>query len=217
MKEPSVLGNEKRAWWRARCRQRLAEHIREALGIEVAPPEVQLLEAEDMQYSWKVREGSLNPLFKKHLSKHSVQAYMRLYHEVGQSFYATHREVTDPVELTPLCVDTDKSTPEPREDGYIQQLIDENARLTEELEQISKQVEVLKEANVLAENNLKAQEIMLQEASATINFHQQDAQQWMAVAETYKNSCIQCSNALLQLIGFTEAEQFSALEEMTSG
>ncbi|KAL6228586.1 hypothetical protein BDW75DRAFT_226652 [Aspergillus navahoensis] len=36
-----------------------------------------------MQYSWKVKEPSLNPLFKKNLSKHSVRAYMRLYHEVG--------------------------------------------------------------------------------------------------------------------------------------
>ncbi|KAL4745861.1 hypothetical protein BDW72DRAFT_198246 [Aspergillus terricola var. indicus] len=207
MKEPSVLGNEKRAWWRIRCRQRLAEHIRETLGIQVAPTEVRLQEAEHMQYSWKVKEPSLNRLFKRHLSKHSVRAYMQLYHEVGKSFYATHREVTDPVELTPLCISMDENTSEPSEEDYIQQLIDENTRLTEDLEQVTKQAKSLEEAKVLAESNLKVQEIMLQEAQATINFHQQDAQQWMAVAETYQNSCIQCSSALSQLISFTEGIQ----------
>ncbi|KAL4861087.1 hypothetical protein BDV12DRAFT_191311 [Aspergillus spectabilis] len=213
MKEPSItLGNQKRARWRIRCRQRLAEHIRETLGIQVMPSEVRLLECEDMRYSWKISDPSLNLLFKRHLSKHSVRAYMRLYHEVGKSFYATHQVITDPVDQ-PLCANTDEEVPELDEEYCMQQLIDENARLAEELERINKKAKTLEDAKVLAENNMDAQEVKLQEVQAAINFHQQDAQQWMAVAQTYQNSCIQCSNALSQLINFTEGiqSQFSVI------
>ncbi|KAL4924641.1 uncharacterized protein BDV17DRAFT_295275 [Aspergillus undulatus] len=208
MGKPSIiLGNQKRAWWRTKCRQRLADHIRETLGIEVTPTEVRLLEAEDMRYSWKVKEPSLNLIFQKNLSKHSVRAYMRLYNEVGKSFHATEREITSPVGSTPPATDTDESSPEPSEEICIQKLIEENTRLAEDLDVMTKKAKAVEEARVLAENNIKIQEVMLQEAQAAISFHQHDAQQWMAVAETYQNSCIQCSNALSQLINLTEGIQ----------
>ena len=61
------------------------------LGIQVKPSEVRLRPNEDdLKYAWKVDDPSLEPLFEKHLSKHSVGAYMQLYREVGQSFHAVH-------------------------------------------------------------------------------------------------------------------------------
>ena len=61
------------------------------LGIQVKPSEVRLRSSEeDLRYTWKVDDPSLEPLFDKHLSKHSVGAYMQLYREVGQSFHAVH-------------------------------------------------------------------------------------------------------------------------------
>lgn len=61
------------------------------LGIQVKPSEVRLRPSEDdLKYAWKVDDPSLEPLFEKHLSKHSVGAYMQLYREVGQSFHAVH-------------------------------------------------------------------------------------------------------------------------------
>lgn len=102
------MNNQKRASWRSMCRRRLAQHIckimkcyscyisnlkntDETLGIQVKPSEVRLRPNEDgLQYAWKVDDPSLESLFDKHLSKHSVGAYMQLYREVGQSFHAVH-------------------------------------------------------------------------------------------------------------------------------
>jgi hypothetical protein len=40
----------------------------------------------DVPYDWQVDDPLMKPLFQKHLSKHSVGAYMQLYREVGHSF-----------------------------------------------------------------------------------------------------------------------------------
>ena len=69
------------------------------LGIQIKPSEVRLVRSseEDLRYTWKVDDPSLEPLFDKHLSKHSVGAYMQLYREVGQSFHAVHFNSTQQV------------------------------------------------------------------------------------------------------------------------
>jgi hypothetical protein len=100
------LGNKKRASWRATCRNRLSQHIcylpftqfcavqsltsriGETLGIEVQPSDVRLKPEEDMPYRWQIDDPALEPLFQKHLSKHSVGAYMLLHKRVGQTFQA---------------------------------------------------------------------------------------------------------------------------------
>lgn len=72
------------------CRA-LIERIDETIGIQVKPSEVRLRSSnEDSKYGWQIDDPSLEPLFEKHLSKHSVGAYMQLCREVGQSFYAIH-------------------------------------------------------------------------------------------------------------------------------
>lgn len=160
-----------------------------------------------MQYSWKIKDPSLSILFKKHLSKHSVRAYMRLYREVGRSFNAIHREIPSPVSIPPLEVDKDEAMSELNGRCHFQQPTDENYRLAEELKEVNERLKVLEEANAAAEKKMRTQEAMLQEAQTTIQFYQQDAQQWMTVAGTYQNSCVQCSNALSQLISFIEGIQ----------
>lgn len=47
---------------------------------------------EDMPYRWKIEDPCLEYLFQKHLSKHSVGAYMLLQREVGQKFFAIQSE-----------------------------------------------------------------------------------------------------------------------------
>jgi hypothetical protein len=179
----------------------------EMTGIQITPIEVRLLETEDLGYSWRIKDASLNILFRKHLSKHSVRAYMRLYHEVGKSFCATSREAMHKSGLTPPCSESEGSVLEQRDVNRIQELTDENTRLAEELGRMKEEARILAQAKTLAENEAKNREIMLQEAQATIQFHQQDAQQWMAVAETYQASCIQCSDALRRLIDLAEGAQ----------
>ncbi|OJJ71708.1 hypothetical protein ASPBRDRAFT_575060 [Aspergillus brasiliensis CBS 101740] len=121
----------------------------------------------------------------QHLSKHSVRAYMRLYHEVRKSFCATARETMDKSSLTPLCTESEGIVLEQRDVNRIQELTNENVRLAEELGRMKEEAIILAHAKTLAESEAKKKrEIMLQEAQATIQCHQQDAQQWMAVAET---------------------------------
>jgi hypothetical protein len=55
----------------------------------VKPSEVRLKFGEEQaQYAWKFNDKSLVPLFDKHLSKHSVGAYMQLHREAGKGFCA---------------------------------------------------------------------------------------------------------------------------------
>jgi hypothetical protein len=43
---------------------------------------------EDLEYAWQINDASLEIVFRKNLSKHSVGVYMRLSPEVGLSFRA---------------------------------------------------------------------------------------------------------------------------------
>lgn len=53
------------------------------------PSEVRLkFGEEEAQYAWKFNDKNLEPLFEKHLSKHSVGAYMQLHREAGKGFCA---------------------------------------------------------------------------------------------------------------------------------
>jgi hypothetical protein len=67
----------------------------------VKPSEVRLKFGEDQaQYAWKFNDKSLVPLFDKHLSKHSVGAYMQLHREAGKGFCAV-----DPKEIAKVFHD----------------------------------------------------------------------------------------------------------------
>ena len=57
------------------------------LGILIEPMQVRLITDVDDSYAWKVLPEKKH-LFTKHLSKHSIRAYMELWREVGISFEA---------------------------------------------------------------------------------------------------------------------------------
>lgn len=62
--------------------------VGETLGIKVQPSAVRLKPEEDMHYRWQIDDPSLEHLFQKHLSKHSVGAYILLHNGAGKSFRA---------------------------------------------------------------------------------------------------------------------------------
>ena len=60
------------------------------LGLNIHPSHVRLKSNNDsMEYTWKILDQDLVPLFQQHLSKHSVSAYKRLYSEIGKTFHVT--------------------------------------------------------------------------------------------------------------------------------
>ncbi|PWY96028.1 hypothetical protein BO94DRAFT_542106 [Aspergillus sclerotioniger CBS 115572] len=194
----SRLSNEKRARWRTKCREHLSKHIWEALQITINPSEVRLITSEPQaQYMWKIDDDSLQPLFNKHLSKHSVGAYMQLCQEVGKSFYAVRPEIINKDDIQPSPSDR------------LQILQQNNADLTQELEDIKKQVASLQDDKRIAEEKILTHESSITEAQVTIHLLQQDVQQWMAAAEYYQFSCIRCSEALKETI--------LSLQELDSG
>jgi len=68
------------------------------VGILIEPSEVRLITGPDDPYAWTMLPGK-EYLFKKHLSKHSLEAYMELCQEVGVSFEAVPAKVDGPIAL----------------------------------------------------------------------------------------------------------------------
>ncbi|KAF3031298.1 hypothetical protein E8E11_000780 [Didymella keratinophila] len=100
----SKKSNEERAKWRARCRQRLAEHIGEKLGCSFGPTDVRLVTGSDDPYVWTYpqQHGSL---FQKQLSNHSTGAYVKLIGEVGKTIHAVPASVNKTTEAASRASD----------------------------------------------------------------------------------------------------------------
>jgi hypothetical protein len=96
--------NRERAEWRSKCRRKLSDHLRptpthdwfhqankvsteSTLGLTIEPLQVRLITHLDDSYIWKALPEKQH-LFEKHLSKHSVGAYVELCRGVGISFEA---------------------------------------------------------------------------------------------------------------------------------
>ncbi|KAH6881111.1 hypothetical protein B0T10DRAFT_580967 [Thelonectria olida] len=79
--------NIDRSQWRMKCRERLAQHIKENLRLDVHPEDVRLIPNRDDLYQWE-KHPSKKHLFDKHLSKLSIGPLKELYREVGLSFRA---------------------------------------------------------------------------------------------------------------------------------
>ncbi|KAF2182670.1 hypothetical protein K469DRAFT_669658 [Zopfia rhizophila CBS 207.26] len=86
--------NGERAKWRARCRDELSKHIKENLGFSIDPSQVRLITGPDDPYEWSYLHEKRH-LFEKHLSKHTLRAYLELYNGVGKSFEAVSTNVSD--------------------------------------------------------------------------------------------------------------------------
>lgn len=85
-----------------------------------------------------------------------------------------------------------------------QQLKDENARLSRDLENAKKDMAALKLAKAEMDDEVQVQKSIIREAQMAIYLHQQDIQKWIAVAEVYQANCIRCTDALEQLITFAQ-------------
>jgi hypothetical protein len=62
----------------------LLKHEDKTLGIQVKPSEVRLTSNdEDLDYAWQINDASLEIVFRKNLSKHSVGVYMNCPEKLG--------------------------------------------------------------------------------------------------------------------------------------
>lgn len=76
--------------------------------------------------------------------------------------------------------------------------------LSGELEQAKKDIEGLKLAVAEAKGEAQVRKSIIRDAEMAIHLHQQDIQNWMAVAEVYQTSSIQSSDALGKIIAFVQ-------------
>jgi len=100
--------NQERAKWRTDCRNALSKHISETyhrepiplftkcseaerLGLSVEPSQVRLVPGPHDPYMWDY-PPHLKTLFKKNMSKQTVNVYKALYREVGKSFKVAPRD-----------------------------------------------------------------------------------------------------------------------------
>ncbi|CAP80015.1 hypothetical protein PCH_Pc12g03880 [Penicillium rubens Wisconsin 54-1255] len=148
----------------------------ERLEIKVDPSEVRLKTEDECLYTWQIDDPSLKPLFQKHMSKHSVGAYMQLHRE--------REKQTDLENVT--------------------RIQSENLSLVEKLRAAEAKASRFEEAVRQAEAEIKGRNSTIQEAQMTIQLHQQDILNWMAVAEWYQTKCFQCSNVLGQMMAFLQ-------------
>ncbi|KAK1849361.1 hypothetical protein CCHR01_08038 [Colletotrichum chrysophilum] len=89
---PRRQSNLERAKWRAKCRDVLAEHIEQRLGIKLDPGQVRLNPSNDDCYSWKLLVDDHLYLFERNLSDQTIGVYKDLCNLVGQVFEAVPRE-----------------------------------------------------------------------------------------------------------------------------
>jgi chromosome segregation ATPase len=80
----------------------------------------------------------------------------------------------------------------------------ENLSLEEKLKAAEAKASRFEEAIKQAEAEIKGRNSTIQEAQMTIQLHQQDILNWMAVAEWYQTKCFQCSNVLGQMMAFLQ-------------
>ncbi|OQD77342.1 hypothetical protein PENANT_c113G04627 [Penicillium antarcticum] len=83
----TLTSNEKRALSRQQCREALAAHIHERLGLTVAPSRVRLQPSAADGYAWSV-SGSQKHLLKTKLSNGTVGFYQAIRDALGCSIEA---------------------------------------------------------------------------------------------------------------------------------
>ncbi|KAK9847350.1 hypothetical protein MYU51_019563 [Penicillium brevicompactum] len=82
-----LSSNEKRAFFREQCREALAAHIHNRLGLVVAPSQVRLQPSAGDGYAWSVTE-SKKSLLQSNLGSGSVGLYRSICEELGRSLEA---------------------------------------------------------------------------------------------------------------------------------
>ncbi|CAG7951589.1 unnamed protein product [Penicillium salamii] len=82
-----LSSNEKRAFFRQQCREALAAHIHNRLGLVVAPGQVHLQPSAGDGYAWSVTESNKS-LLQSNLGSGSVGLYRSICEELGRSLEA---------------------------------------------------------------------------------------------------------------------------------
>ncbi|KAL6240895.1 hypothetical protein RBB50_012154 [Rhinocladiella similis] len=143
-------GNVQRAEWRRKCRQILADHLRDKLSVIIEPSQVRLVPNLQDGYMW-VRQPEREHLFMKQLSKHSVGAYMELCREINVSIEAVAMVETN-------LAESKLSTSGVSYISQLDRLQSENARLTNALSHSEDKIRAEIEARQQAEEKFKQRE-----------------------------------------------------------
>ncbi|KAI9767656.1 MAG: hypothetical protein M1840_005527 [Geoglossum simile] len=198
----SRSNNLERAKWRSKCREKLSEHIRNNLGIPIEPMQVRLITGVDDSYTWKVLPEKTH-LFEKHLSKHSIGAYMELCRGVGISFEAV------------LAVGSSQRKPEESADtklsftAKIQDLQTENIELNNQLNEWRNQAVRKSELRRLAEDRASHLKIDNQQL-------QQDIQKLALVVDYLRGITIKSSQEVNKVLEKVKPElHFFSRQDMS--
>ncbi|KAI9776363.1 MAG: hypothetical protein M1839_000443 [Geoglossum umbratile] len=194
MASPRV-SNLERAKWRARCRQRLSEHIQSKIGISIEPSQVRLITCVDDPYNWTFLPEKWH-LFGKHLSKHSIGAYMELCRDVGISFEAVAAGASTQCTAQVKQDDAPPSQPDVSFLAKIQQLEAENSRLTSELNQWQEQAVRESELKGHTEEEVNQLQSALQAAQTDIQQMRHEINNWALTADFFRKSTIKSCRGL---------------------
>ncbi|KAI0534968.1 hypothetical protein GGR58DRAFT_28656 [Xylaria digitata] len=173
---PTRQSNAERRRGRDECREKLAKHIHDKLGIIIKPSGVRLSPRSNDPYIWRVLPGKeelFSKIFAKNLSDHSIGTYRLLCREVGESFEAvppnTQRSTVDSV--IPL------SAPEPSFSSMIDKLREENAKLSHDVYELrsraaaeSRQRQFVEEENRQLHNIRQQLEGQLRDYANTVDY-----------------------------------------------
>ncbi|KAH1914114.1 hypothetical protein KXW44_005069 [Aspergillus fumigatus] len=136
--------NEKRAQRRQQCREALANHIYDRLGLRIQPQAVRLQPAPEDGYTWSVTDSKAH-LMKTSLSSGTVGLYDAICKEIGRSIEAVRpsREADEVLDsdLSPDFGEGDSFT------AIIERLKRENGQLREEIGQLRDQIEKISRAS----------------------------------------------------------------------
>ena len=77
----------------------------------------------------------------------------------------------------------------------------EDSQIAYELEEVKRNSRVEEERRILAEAQVQYLMKRLEEAQNAIQYHQEEIQRWMVIAEHYQSSSSRCSNSLQEVIG----------------
>lgn len=86
----------------------------------------------------------------------------------------------------------------------IAQLQAENRNLTDKLRSTEEKAYRGEQAVIQAEDEIESQRSTIQELQTTVQFHQQNTLNWMALCEWYEMRGLQCSNVLGHLMAFMQ-------------
>ncbi|CAG8233148.1 unnamed protein product [Penicillium salamii] len=166
--------------------------------MEVKPSEVRLKVSDgDGMYKWKLENKFLRPLFEKHLSKHSVGAYMQLCEELGSGFRAIlteHQEQDSSAEEIPRLQ---------------QEVIDLTKKLDLAHEQILRQKQTALDANA----EIQEKDLIIRESETAIQNQMTEIEQWTLYSESLHSRCLQGSDYLMQALQLLQGTAFNTMSD----